>query len=184
MPPRCQVCTHPRVYLIHEALLAGRPYAAVARQFGLDRNAVMRHVKQHMPDQMRDATYAAADNAGPTRLSAIEGEVLLGQAAEVYQIAMHTLEDLESRGGDQRARVSAIRELRASLEMLAKLSFMIEDRGAGKIEKTGAPEIDRAIIKALEGRLGVDMDPSAARSERPPGPLELQAGSAPAEETG
>lgn len=181
MPPRCQVCGHSRVYKVHEALLQGRPVAAVAREFGLDRNALMRHMKNHMPDAMREAAEEARDTAGPTRIERIEGEVLLGQAAEVYQLAMATLEDLEKPGKDQRARVSALREVRACLEMLAKLSFQIEDRGRGKIEQTGAPAIDAAIIQALEAR-GVGVEPSAARSEAARGPLVLEAGAVAADE--
>lgn len=171
MPPRCQVCNHPRLYLIHEALLAGRPVAAIAREFGLDRNAVIRHKEKHLPDAMREAADAARAGAGPTRVSQIEGEVLLGQAAEVYQIAMATLEDLEKPGKDQRARVSALREVRACLEMLAKLSFQIEDRGRGKIMQTESPAIDAAIVSALEAR-GIGVDVTASPNE-PRAPLML-----------
>lgn len=174
MPPRCQVCSHPRLYLIHEQMLEGKPLAAIARMFGLDRNALIRHKDKHMPDAMRDAAENARAGAGPTRLQAVEGEVLLGQAAEVYQRAMDTLTDLERPGKDQRARVSALREVRACLEMLAKLSFQIEDRGRGKIEQTGAPAIDAAIVLALEAR-GVGVKPSAPANE-PRGPLMLEPG--------
>lgn len=180
MPPRCQCCVHPRLYLIHEALLAGRPIAAIAREFGLDRNAVIRHKEKHMPEQMREAADAARAGAGPTRVSQIEGEVLLGQAAEVYQIAMATLEDLEKPGKDQRARVSALREVRACLEMLAKLSFAIEDRGRGKIDQTGAPAIDAAIVLALNAR-GIGVDGSERPAERSE-PLVLMPGVVDADE--
>lgn len=182
MPPRCQVCAHPRLYKIHEEMLAGKPLAAIARMFGVDRNALIRHKEKHMPDAMRDAAEQARAGAGPTRLQAVEGEVLLGQAAEVYQKALDTLEDLEKPGRDQRARVSALREVRACLEMLAKLSFQIEDRGRGKIDQTGAPAIDAAIILALNER-GIGVEPSAARSEGPREPLILMPGSSDAEET-
>lgn len=178
MPPRCQVCTHPKVYVIHQALLTGRPIAQAARQFGLDRNAVTRHMRNHMTDAMREAAQSAQSEAGPVRIDVIEGEVLLGQAAEVYQLALATLEDLEKPGKDQRARVSALREVRACLETLAKLSFLIEDRGQGRIEKTTAPGIDAAITTALEERLGMVLDgaPSAARSEGPREPIALGPG--------
>jgi hypothetical protein len=181
MPPRCQVCAHPRLYLIHEKMLEGLPLAAVARMFGVDRNALIRHREKHMPDAMREAAENAAHAAGPTRLQAVEGEVLLGQAAEVYEKALDTLEDLEKPGKDQRARVSALREVRACLEMLAKLNFQIEDRGRGRIDQTGAPEIDAAIVRALEAR-GVGVDLSAARSEAPHAPLALMPASSDAEE--
>lgn len=150
--------------------------------FGVDRNAIIRHVEKHMPDQMRQAAEEAHASAGPTRVSPIEGEVLLGQFAEVYQRAMDTLVDLEKPGKDQRARVSALREVRACLEGLAKLSFAIEDRGRGKIDQTGAPAIDAAIILALNER-GIGVEPSAARSEGPREPLILMPGSSDAEET-
>lgn len=165
-------------------MLSGRAISAIAREFGLDRNALMRHRDAHMADAMRDAAEEARAGGEPRRLGSIEGDVLLGQAAEMYQRAMSTLQDLEVPGQDQRARVSALREVRACLEFLAKLSFQVEDRGAGKITQTEAPAIDAAIIAALEARgVGVEETaPSAARSEGPREPLALESGSSPADE--
>lgn len=164
-------------------MLEGKPLAAVARMFGVDRNALIRHREKHMPDAMREAAENASYAAGPTRLQAVEGEVLLGQAAEVYEKALDTLKDLEKPGKDQRARVSALREVRACLEMLAKLSFAIEDRGRGKIDQTGAPAIDAAIVLALNARgIGVD-DSGPERPAERSGPLELMPGIVDAEET-
>lgn len=168
MARTCQVCSHPRLYLIHAALLEGKPHARIAREFGLDRNAIIRHAANHMPQAMRDAADAARAGAGPTTMNVLAGEVLLGQAAEVYQRAMDTLDDLEKPGRDQRARVSALREVRACLETLAKLNWQVEDRGRGKIEQTGAPAIDEAIVLALQAR-GVGVQPPAPDTEpRPP----------------
>jgi hypothetical protein len=170
MPSVCQCCRHPRVWDLNRDLLQGvMALAAVARKYGVDRNALIRHRDKHLPDAMREA--AEATNDGPVRMEAIEGAVLLGQAAEVYQKALSTLGDMEKPGMDQRARVSALREVRACLETLAKMSFLIEDRGRGKIVATGAPEIDAAIIQALEAR-GVGVD-APVSSPEPRAPLML-----------
>jgi len=95
--------------------------------------------------------HEAAENAGPVRIGVIEGEVLLGQAAALYERALELLDDLDRRGMDQRARVAAYREVRMALETLAKLSFAVEDRGRAP-EGSTMPALDAAIIDALRAR--------------------------------
>jgi hypothetical protein len=164
----CQVCRHPRLTDIHEALLSGVPRREVARRFGLERSAVDRHFKMHIPDAVR----AAAQQAGPVRMSVIDGGVLLGQAAEVYERAVDLFDRLEeqlSTGAvDTRSVVAALREQRQALETLAKLNYVVADRPQAP-EKVEAPAIDAAIVAALEARrIAVDRVEESAPSPAPP----------------
>ena len=159
MGAACQVCRHPRLVDIHAALLSGTPRRRVARLYGLDRNAVDRHWWQHMPADMRAA--AASAGGGPVSMEVLDGRVLLGQAAEVYERAVDLLDRLEqqmSRPGarvDTRSVVAALREQRQALETLAKLNYLVADRPTA-MEEVERPEIDAAIVRALEAR-GVEV---------------------------
>jgi hypothetical protein len=159
MPKRsttCQVCRHPRLREIHERLLQGEPRRRVAIDFGLSVDAMDRHWWRHMPDDVKAAADAARSAAGPPRLDAIEGAVLLGQAATVYERAQGLLDTLEGRlqrgeEVDARSVVAALREVRQSLETVAKLAFAVSDRPTKPVESE-LPQLDAAIIEALNAR--------------------------------
>lgn len=167
----CQVCRHPRLVDIHAALLSGTPRRRVARTFGVDRNAVDRHWWQHMPDDMRAA--AASAGGGPVSMEVLDGRVLLGQAAEIYERAVDLLDRLEeqmSRPGakvDTRSVVAALREQRQALETLAKINYLVADRPV-RMDEAPRPEIDAAILRALEAR-GVTVEPDDARRDETAG---------------
>lgn len=182
MPPRCQVCASAYLADIHAALLSGTPRRRVARQFGLSHDALDRHWWKHVPDAMRAGAALAADAAGPPSLAAIDGAVLLGLAAEQYERSTALLDRLEAdmsvpgKAIDSRSVVAALREVRQSVETLAKLGFAVQDR-PGKPEALEAPELDAAIRKALEARDVVVTDAPADDSARAPRPvLELMPG--------
>lgn len=164
-------------------LLTGASFRSTARAFGLDRDAVRRHFLNHMPEEMRAAAEAAQAGAGPVRLEAIEGQVLLGQAAEVYQRAIDLadlFEDKLRRGDeiDSRSVVAALREVRQALETVAKLSFLVQDR-PGRSPESEHPELDAAIVQALMAR-DFAVEAPAEEPGAGPGPhrvLELEAGS-------
>lgn len=181
MGARCQVCASVDVVAIHQALLDGTPRRRVAREYGLDHNAVDRHWAKHMPAQMRAASARAQDMGGPTRVDALNGDVLLGLAAEQYERSIALLDRLENdyalsgkNGGkvDVRSVVAALREVRQSTETLAKLSFAVQDRPQ-VADETHAPAIDAAITAALLSR-GVEVQ--ADEPEQPAYPRILELG--------
>lgn len=173
MPPRCQVCVSPALADIHAALLSGIPRRRVARTFGLSHDAIDRHWAKHIPDAMRAAAAIAADAAGPVSMQALDGAVLLGLAAEQYERSTTLLDRLEAdmsvkgKAVDSRSVVAALREVRQSVETLAKLSFAVQDR-PGKPDALEAPELDAAIRRALVAR-DVDIDDTPA-SDAPHAP--------------
>lgn len=180
MGNRCQVCASPDVVQIHEALLAGVPRRRIARNFGLDHSAMDRHWKLHVPAQMRGASARAQDARGPTSIDALSGDVLVGLAAEQYERAESLLDRLEQQMAvpgarvDTRSVVAALREVRSSVETLAKLSFAVQDRPQRAAESE-SPAIDAAIMAALRAR-DVAVDEPAPESPSVHRVLELGPG--------
>lgn len=50
---RCTVCSHPRVAALHKDIVRGQSSRSVARKYGLDGDAVLRHCKNHLTEEMR-----------------------------------------------------------------------------------------------------------------------------------
>lgn len=161
---KCIVCDHRQIRKINDELLSGRRQAHVARAYGIHVSSMNRHWKICLVDQISAAKEArrTSQEEGFQRINAIDGEVLLGQAATIHQRAVSLLDELESRmyatdedGNplpvDTRSVVAALRETRQSLESLAKLNYQVADRPA-KQERTSRPEIDSCIMEALSSR--------------------------------
>lgn len=125
-----------------------------------------RHWWNCLTEQMRAA---AQSESTALRLDAIDGGVLLGQAAIIHERSIGLLDELERRlhsdeeEVDTRSVVAALREVRASLESLAKLSFAVQDRPAPPTAEE-RPSIDAAILQALEKR---NVDVTKAPEHRP-----------------
>lgn len=108
-------------------------------------------------------------------MQALDGAVLLGLAAEQYERSTTLLDRLEAdmsvkgKAVDSRSVVAALREVRQSVETLAKLSFAVQDR-PGKPDALEAPELDAAIRRALEAR-DVSVDDAPASEQRAPRPV-------------
>jgi hypothetical protein len=49
MPRTCTVCTHAQRRAIDQALIQRRPFRDIARQFGLSKDAAVRHHDEHLP---------------------------------------------------------------------------------------------------------------------------------------
>lgn len=53
MPRVCQCCAHPRIADLNRDLVRGTPHRAIGRNYGLDGDAVRRHAKNHLSEEMR-----------------------------------------------------------------------------------------------------------------------------------
>jgi len=112
MPRRCTVCSHLEVEAIDRALVAGEPYRSVANRYeSLSQAAVQRHQENHIP-----ATLAKAKDAGEVA----HADNLLDQVGDLQRRALAILGKAEE-AGELRTALSAIREARGNLELLAKL---------------------------------------------------------------
>ena len=151
MPRQCTVCAHPESLSINEALiLEGRSNRAISDQYGLSRDAVRRH-KQHIPQLLLNARDLSEEYEAETILQKIE------------DLQRETLEQLKAakeeadNDGDRGVVLAAIREQRSNLELVAKVSQLIDERP--QVNVLIAPQVQAAIVAALqpypEARLAV-----------------------------
>ena len=102
----CSICSHQRRPEIDRALLASEPERAIASRYGVSRAALQRH-RVHI---------AAAVQAQ----QAMTTERLLGDLVALQQRALGLLAKAEG-SGDLRAALSAIRETRETVMVIAKI---------------------------------------------------------------
>ena len=55
MPLPCTICPHPKRQEIERAHLEGQPIRAIARRCGTSRDAISRHLANHLPARMMKA---------------------------------------------------------------------------------------------------------------------------------
>ena len=154
MPRKCSICTHDDRDAMDAALVRGEANRRIASRFGVCEAAVRRHKADHIPNTLLKAE-EAEDIA--------RADDLLSQLRALQGRALGILEKAE-RGGDYRAALSAIREARGCLELLAKLAGELQSgtdlrvvvapdwihlRGQVLESLRPFPEAKRAVAEAL-----------------------------------
>src|SRR5215212_5633540 len=114
----CSICTHLDRPAIDQAMVNHRPFRAISRQFGVSKDAVLRHHDDHLPEALTKAK-AASETA--------QAEDLLAQLRALRSKAMALLLAAE-RAGDIRTALAGVREARATLELLLEVEQRIDRR--------------------------------------------------------
>ena len=119
MPRLCTICTHPQREEIDKALVEGKlPNTTISSLFGVTEAALRRHKANHLPEQLVKAKGAK---------EASQAEDLLDQVKGLRNKAYAILVKAEEKS-DLRTALSAIKEARACLELLAKLIGELDER--------------------------------------------------------
>ncbi len=118
MARTCTICEHPEREAIDRALVGETSNLSISAQFGVSESAARRHKGNHLPAKLAKAheaeEVAHADN-------------LLGQVRALQSKTLSIL--LRAEGaGDLRTALSAVREARGNVELLAKLSGELDER--------------------------------------------------------
>ena len=157
MPRTCTVCAHPDREEVDAALVRGvTPYALESTYSDLTRESIQRHSVKHLPGSLLKAREAEeianADN-------------LLDEIRDLQRKTYGILGKAEA-AEDLKTALSAIREARGNLELLAKLAQLIDERPQINLNVSpewlelravivGAlgphPAAHRAVLSALEG---------------------------------
>ena len=150
MPRRCTVCIHKKRIEIDQALVERQAFRAIARQYKVSKDALLRHHDDHLPAALVKAQAAA---------EAAQADALLAQVVDLRDKALGVLSRAEA-AEDLRAAVSAIREARGCVELLGKLAGQLNE--APIVNLILMPEwrqLQAAILDALgphvEARLAV-----------------------------
>ena len=157
---KCQVCRHNLVATINEHLRASRvKVAPVARHFGLQYDALKRHRDNCLPLLNDPPPQVAAASPEPVP------NTIESQAAALFVRAERLLTNAELSGKAIDVR-GAIREMRSTLELIAKLKGQIDQNASVAIYTAPAwltlqskivtalmpyPDARQAVLGALAG---------------------------------
>lgn len=140
MPRTCTVCSHPERETMDRALVEGVAFPALVAEYRVSKDALSRHKANHLP-----AKLVMAEKAGEVA----GADDLLGRAQDLQARTLAILEAAESTQ-QHRTALSAIREARGNLELLAKLVGQLDDRP--QVNITLSPqwlELRAVIVGAL-----------------------------------
>ena len=142
MPRSCTVCAHPRREGIDRALIEGVSAAEISGRYRtLGERAVRRHRSNHLPAKLVMAEKAA---------EVAEADNLLDQVGDLQRRALAILDKAEE-AGELKTALSAIREARGNLELLAKLLGELDERPVVNLNVSPEwLELRAVIVTALE----------------------------------
>ncbi len=156
MPRNCTVCSHPNVKEINRALVSGEANTKLSSIFAVSEQALRRHKSSHLPTKLVMAHEAE---------EAAQADNLLEQLGDLQRRTLAILEVAE-KTRQHRTALSAIREARGNLELLAKLLGELDERPTVNVLLSpqwlelravivGAlephPDARESVLRALEG---------------------------------
>lgn len=157
MAMKCSVCGHPELEAINKALVSGQSNRSVAAKYNLSVTSVRRHKENHLPKSLVKAQ---------ARKEIVQADSVMGDVSMIRSRLL-TLLDIAEREGDIKNTCTVIKELRSTIELLAKVSGELETKTEINIIQNNTwieirtcvidalkpyPEARRAVIHALEGR--------------------------------
>jgi hypothetical protein len=143
MPRSCTICEHREREEIDRLLVGDSSNLAVSSLFGVSESAVRRHKANHLPAKLVMAQKAE---------EIAEADDLLAQVRDLQAKTLDILKAAES-SKQHRTALSAIREARSNVELLAKLLGELDERPQVNIALIEHPDYGRledAIFRALE----------------------------------
>ncbi len=156
MPRRCTICTHDKRNEIDQALVERQAFRAIARQYGVSKDALIRHHDDHLPAALVKAQEAS---------EAAQADALLAQVVDLRDKALGILSKAEV-ADDLRAAVSAIREARGCVELLGKLAGQLNEAPiVNLILMSEWRQLQAAILVALEPHAEARLAVASALSE-------------------
>jgi hypothetical protein len=141
VPRPCTICVHPEREAIDRALVEGVPNRRIASHHDVTERAVRNHKATHLPTSLAKAQVAE---------EVAQADDLLDQLQDLQRRTLAILEAAEETR-EHRTALSAIREARSNLELLAKLLGELDARP--QVNVLISPEwleLRAVIVGALE----------------------------------
>jgi hypothetical protein len=137
----CFICRHPNRAEIDAAVIAKIPYAEIAKNYHVSKSGITRH-KAHLTAQLSDAVGAVQ------KREERYAENLLDQVENLRQRTMSILDAVEA-GGSYAVALQAVREARACLELLGKISGKLTPGTNVNVAIYNTPEWGRLMYKII-----------------------------------
>jgi len=140
MPRACTICQHPSREAINRELAAHTAIPALGAKYRVSPDALLRHRANHFP-----AVVAKAQAA----MEVAEADDLLAQVRALQSRALTILDKAEA-AGDLRTALTAIREARGNLELLARLLGELQEGATVNVLVSPAwLQVRTVIVQAL-----------------------------------
>lgn len=150
--PPCTVCSHEQIDDINKALLAKEAYAKIAVRFRVGRDSLRRHSANHMGELLAEERKTKQPGDANSALARLE---------DLYDRTNKLLAQAEHNSHTTNA-LQAVRELRTTLESIAKITGELNDKPSVTINLAASPEwmqLQTLILAALnpfpEARIAV-----------------------------
>jgi hypothetical protein len=138
MPRTCSVCSHPSLSEIDKALVTRRSYCAISRSFGVGRDALRRHTKEHLPDRLKKASEhedvrEALDVVAQLKAINDASLAVLKEARQLRrsETALKAVDCIHRQIALQ-LKITEQQELEERLEVLEVLEGALEQRGKSR----------------------------------------------------
>ena len=156
MARNCSVCSHPSLSEIDKALVTRLSYCAISRSFGVGRDVLRRHTKEHLPDSLKKAS---------EREYVREALDVVAQLKEINGATLAVLKEARQLRRNETA-LKAVDRIQKQIELQAKLLGELDERPQVNLylspewlELRAAivaaldpyPEARESILKALKG---------------------------------
>lgn len=143
MAGRCTVCRHPDRETLDRELAGGITMRDAADKYALNKDAIGRHKRNHLSKALK-IVQERRETAGAQKA--------VDRAEELYVKASTILERSEIEGNGQLS-LAAIKELRSTVELLAKLTGELDEKPTVNVlNVSSSPEwlgIQQAMLEAL-----------------------------------
>lgn len=140
MSRTCCICAHAKRDEINEGLVEGVSLSNLSAVYKVTEDALARHRDKHLP--------AALVKAQEAREIA-RGDVLLSEVKGLHSTTMRILAHAEE-AGDLKTVLSAVREARSNLLLLARMADQIEGAKQASDSSDSSPEWIRMRTRILE----------------------------------
>lgn len=179
--PRCQVCRHDERWRIELLKAGGASLDSLAEKFNLQRDAIFRHWRDHVSDELK-ASYLA----GPTQLQGLAekaaetGSSVLDNLHAVRVVLWGALSSM-TEAGDGRGQAYIAGRLTATLETIARVSgelgamansITINNTNVHVLEHPAFLRVQATILRALashpDARAAVVLALRGLEPESPP----------------
>jgi hypothetical protein len=145
MAQPCTICTRPDRDAIDHAIISGKTsYRAMARQYGVGREALARHHHAHVSPALVRVAQRRTER-GEER----QARRLLDRIEALVDRAEAILATAEESGAVAQA-LAAIRELRGLYELLGRATGELHDQPAVTVNLLASPEIRQYVVVVRE----------------------------------
>lgn len=167
---KCTICASEARYLIELALVSGVSCRAVAKKYGISRDAAWRHLRNHVPPERRAALIAGPLKPAELAQAAADAGMTLLEYVAIVRNALMARFLAASEADDRQGTALVAGRLLECLRLTAQLSGELRQGGAAITNNTlilqsplmadlqqmlvtrlrPYPEAGRAVIEGLE----------------------------------